>query len=48
MSAAVYEKTQNELEILKMLLKGQQDIEAGVGRSMTEVMADADTLLAEA
>jgi len=48
MSAAAYEKTQNELGILKMLLQGRQDIDAGVGRSMEEVMADADKLLAEA
>jgi len=46
MSAAAYEKVQNELGILKMLLQGRREIEAGLGRSMNDVMADADNLLA--
>jgi prevent-host-death family protein len=48
MSAAAYEKAQNELGILKMLLQGRREIEAGVGRTLEEVMAEADEILAEA
>ena len=47
MSATAYEKVQNEIGILKMLLQGRRDIEAGAGRDISEVMADADNLMAE-
>jgi len=46
MSVAAYEKAQNELGILKMLLQGRKEIEAGVGRTLEEVMAEADEILA--
>ena len=46
MSAAAYEKAQNELGILKMLLQGRKEIEAGVGRELSEVMAEVDEILA--
>jgi prevent-host-death family protein len=46
-SAAAYARTQNELGILKMLLQGRKDIEAGVGREMSEVMTEADEILAQ-
>ena len=46
MSAAAYEKAQNELGVLKMLLQGRKEIEAGVGRELSEVMAEADEILA--
>ncbi|WP_225073796.1 type II toxin-antitoxin system Phd/YefM family antitoxin [Desulfuromonas sp. CSMB_57] len=42
-----YENTQHELEILRLLARGEKDIEAGVGFSLEEVMAEADALLAE-
>ena len=47
MSAAAYEKAQNELGILKMLLQGRRDIEVGIGHDLDEVMAEIDALLAE-
>jgi prevent-host-death family protein len=47
MSAAAYERAQNEFGILKMLLQGRREIEAGVGRTLEEVMAEADEILAE-
>ena len=47
MSAAAYEKAQNEFGILKMLLQGRRDIEAGIGHDLDEVMAEVDALLAE-
>ena len=42
-----YEHTQHELEILRLLARGERDIEAGVGFDLEAVLADADALLAE-
>jgi len=42
-----YENTQHELEILRLLARGEKEIEAGVGFSLEEVMAEAHALLAE-
>ena len=47
-SMQTYEETQQELEILRMLAKGEQEIEAGVGFDMDAVFADADHILGEA
>lgn len=40
-----YERTQHQLEILQLLARGTAEIEAGVGRDLDAVMADADDLL---
>lgn len=42
-----YEHTQHELEILRLLARGERDIEAGIGFDLETVLAEADTLLAE-
>jgi prevent-host-death family protein len=42
-----YENTQHELEILRLLARGEMEIEAGAGFSLEEVMAEADALLSE-
>lgn len=42
-----YEQTQHELEILRLLARGERDIEAGVGFDLEAVLAEADALLAE-
>jgi prevent-host-death family protein len=42
-----YENTQHELEILRLLARGEKEIEAGAGFSLEEVMAEADSLLAD-
>lgn len=46
-SAGAYERTQRELEILRILLQGEIDIAAGNGVSFEEVMAAADDLLGQ-
>jgi len=46
-SAGTYERTQRELEILRILAQGEADIEAGVGFDLDVVMAEADALLEE-
>ena len=45
MSAAAYERTQRELEILRILAQGEADIQAGAGCDIDVVMAEADALL---
>jgi prevent-host-death family protein len=42
-----YEHTQHELEILRLLARGEKEIEVGAGFSLEEVMAEADSLLAD-
>ena len=45
-SAQSYERTQHEIEILRILARGEADIEAGIGYDLDEVMADAREFLA--
>lgn len=47
LSAGAYERTQRELEILRMLAQGEVDIQAGAGHDLHSVMAEADALLEE-
>jgi prevent-host-death family protein len=44
-STGTYERTQRELEILRLLAQGEADIQAGVGFDLDVVMAEADALL---
>lgn len=46
-STGTYERTQRELEILRILLQGEIDIAAGDGASFDEVMAAADDMLGQ-
>ena len=46
-SAGAYERAQHDFEILRLLARGEADIEAGVGYDLETVMADADALLDE-
>ena len=45
MSAGTYERTQRALEILRILVQGGVEIQAGVGYDIDVVMAEADALL---
>jgi len=45
--AQTYERTQRQLEILELLARGTAETEAGVGRDLHAVMADADALLGQ-
>lgn len=42
-----YEQTQHELEILRLLARGEREIEEGKGFNLKAVLAEADALLAE-
>ena len=44
-SAQSYARTQHELEILRLLARGEAEIEAGSGIPLAEVLAEADELL---
>lgn len=46
-SARSYQQSQHELEILKILARGEQEITAGETYSMEEVFAEADQILSE-
>ena len=45
-SAQSYERTQRENEILRILARGDAEIEAGVGYDADDVMAEARQMLA--
>lgn len=44
-SAKAYERTQHELEILRLLARGEAEIEASTGHALADVLAEADELL---
>ena len=42
-----YEKTQHDLELLRLLARGEQEIQAGEGHDLDSVLDEADALLAQ-
>ena len=46
-STGAYERTQHDFEILRLLARGEADIESGVGYDLETVMAEAEALLGE-
>ena len=44
-SMQVYEEAQHELDVLRLLARGEQEIEAGVGYDLDEVLKEADRFL---
>jgi prevent-host-death family protein len=46
-SMETYEYSQHELELLRLLARGEKEIEAGKGYDLDMVLAEADTLLKE-
>lgn len=47
MGVDAYEKSEHEKELLRLLAKGEREIEAGEGYDLDTVLAEADTLLAK-
>ncbi len=45
MSVEEFERREQDLEILRLLARGEKEIAAGVGHDLEEVLADADELL---
>lgn len=46
-SVEAYEKSEHEKEILRLLAKGDREIELGEGYDLDTVLAEADSLLAK-
>jgi prevent-host-death family protein len=46
-SMEAYEHSQHELELLRLLARGEKEIEAGKGYDLDAVLAEADSLLRE-
>ena len=46
-SVEEYEHTQHELELLRLLARGEKEIEAGKGFELDAVLAEADALIKE-
>ena len=44
-SMEVYEASQHELDILRLLARGEKEIEAGAGYELAEVLKEADRFL---
>ena len=47
MSLEAYKRTEADRELLLLLARGEKEIAAGVGHSLDEVLAEADSLLSE-
>jgi len=47
LSIESYERSEHDLEILRLLAQGERDIEAGIGYDLDSVLEEADRLLAE-
>jgi prevent-host-death family protein len=44
-SMEVYEQDQHEIDILRLLARGEKEIEAGIGHTLDDVLKEADRLL---
>ncbi len=42
LSVEEYERRENDLEVLSLLVRGEQEIAAGIGYDLDEVLADVD------
>ncbi len=47
LSVEAYERSERDRELLRLLAKGEKEIEAGEGYDLDSVLAEADALLAE-
>jgi prevent-host-death family protein len=44
-SMEAYEESQRELDVLRLLARGEKEMEAGVGHELADVMKEADRFL---
>ena len=47
LSVEAFEQSERDRELLRLLAKGEREIEAGEGHDLDSVLAEADALLAE-
>lgn len=45
LSMAAYERAERERELLRLLVRGEQEVMAGAGHDLEDVLAEADTVL---
>lgn len=46
-SVEAFEQSERDIELLRLLAKGEREIEAGEGHDLDSVLAEADALLSE-
>ena len=46
LSADAYERSERERHVLRLLVRGEQEITAGIGHDLDDVLAEADAILA--
>jgi hypothetical protein len=47
LSVDTYERGERERHLLRLLVRGEQEIAAGAGHDLDDVLAEADALLAD-
>jgi prevent-host-death family protein len=47
LSMDAYERGERERQLLRLLVRGEQEIATGMGHDLDEVLAEADSLLAD-
>ncbi|MFZ0932540.1 MAG: type II toxin-antitoxin system Phd/YefM family antitoxin [Syntrophobacteraceae bacterium] len=47
LSVEAYERSERDTELLRLLAKGEKEIEAGEGYELDSILAEADALIAE-
>lgn len=47
LSVEEYERSERELEILRLLIRGEREVAAGQGHDLEAVLAEADALTAK-
>lgn len=47
LSVEVFEQLERDIELLRLLAKGEQEIEAAEGHDLDSILAEADAILAE-
>jgi hypothetical protein len=47
LSVEAFEQSERDRELLRLLVKGEREIETGEGHDLDSVLAEADALLAE-
>ena len=47
LSVEAFEQSERDIELLRLLAKGEREIEAGEGHDLDSVLAEADALLSE-
>ena len=46
LSLEAYERNERERQVLRLLVRGEQEISAGIGHDLDDVLAEADAILA--